>query len=59
MDRSEGAEPKGRKASLFQTRDGGKPCVAQPPQRDSKNRAAVATQLITEEARNFCSGFLL
>ncbi len=34
MDRSEGAEWKGRKAALFRVRDGGKPCVAQPPQRD-------------------------
>ena len=34
MDRSEGAEPKGREADLFQARDGGKPRVAQPPQQD-------------------------
>ena len=38
MDRSEGAKPKGRKAALFQAQDGGKPCVAQPPQRDKQKR---------------------
>lgn len=36
MDRSKGAERKGRKAALFRARDGGKPCVAQPPQRDMR-----------------------
>ena len=36
MARSEGAERKGRKAALFRARDGGKPCVAQPPQRDMR-----------------------
>lgn len=39
MDRSEGAEPKGREADLFQARDGGKPRVAQPPQRDQEARS--------------------
>ena len=37
MDRSEGAKPKVRNANLFQARVGGKPRVAQPPQRDYKN----------------------
>ena len=41
MDRSEDAEPKGREAALFQVRDGGKPRVAQPPQRDSAKRGGV------------------
>ena len=41
MDRSEGAKPKGRKAALFQARGVGKPCVAQPPQRDKKKRGGV------------------
>lgn len=38
MDQSEDEEPKGREAALFQVRDGGKPRVAQPPQRDPKAR---------------------
>ena len=37
MDQSEGAERKGRKAALFRARDGGKPRVAQPPQRDMRD----------------------
>ena len=51
MDRSEGAERKGRKAALFRARDGGKPRVAQPPQRDMamlydfQSPAAVAAGL--------------
>ncbi len=34
MDRSEGTKRKSRKAAPFRARDGGKPRVAQPPQRD-------------------------
>ena len=49
MDRSEGAKPKGRKAALFQARGGGKPCVAQPPQRDKKKREDRRAGEITTE----------
>ena len=38
MDRREGAKPKDRGAGLFQARDGGKPPVAQPPERDKAKR---------------------
>ena len=49
MDRSEGAEPKGREAALFQARDGGKPRVAQPPQRDKQKREDRRAGEITTE----------
>ena len=42
MDRSEDEEPKGHEAALFQARDGGKPRVAQPPQREYEARRAGA-----------------
>lgn len=42
MDRSEGAKPKGHNVALFQARGVGKPCVAQPPQRDKKKRGGHA-----------------
>ena len=42
MDWSEGAKPKGRIAALFQARVGGKPRVAQPPQRDKTKRGGQA-----------------
>ena len=44
MDRSEDEEPKGREAALFQVRDGGKPRVAQPPQRDQEARRAARSR---------------
>ena len=41
MDRREGAKPKDRGAGLFQARDGGKPPVAQPPERDRKKLSLI------------------
>ena len=38
--RSKGAKPKSRIAALFQARAGGKPGVAQPPERDKKRAGA-------------------
>ena len=49
MDRSEGAKPKGHKVALFQARGAGKPCVAQPPQRDNKKREDRRAGEITTE----------
>ena len=42
MDRSEDEKPKDCEADLFQVRDGGKPRVAQPPQREKEARRAGA-----------------
>ena len=49
MDWSEGAKTKGRIAALFQARVGGKPRVAQPPQRDNERREDRRAGEITTE----------
>ena len=43
--RSKGAKPKSRITALFQARAGGKPGVAQPPERDTKRTGVRSRQL--------------